>query len=104
MTGKNDSEDDSSPPTNEEIMERLEEISHDVHKFTLADYIKFIKSPRKMVLINFISGLARGLGIAVGITFLGAIFLLILIRMAEANIPVIGEFLARLIQVIQNHL
>jgi len=104
MTESGGEEPSQTEPSNAKLLERIEEISDDVQKFTMADYIKFIKSPRRMILYNFLAGLVRGLGIAVGITFLGAIFLLVLFRLAEANIPVIGEFLARLIRVIQTHL
>ena len=104
MSEPGEEEGSRKEPSNAKLLEKMEELSEDIQKFTVGDYIRFIKSPRKMILFNFLAGLVRGLGIAVGITFLGAIFLLVLIRMAEANIPVIGEFLARLIQVIQTHL
>ena len=63
----------------DEIMKKLEEISEWIQGLNLAEYIEMVRSPRRMLVINFVSGLARGLGIAIGATVLGAIFLIILL-------------------------
>ena len=73
----------------DEIMKKLEEISEWIQGLNLAEYIEMVRSPRRMLVINFVSGLARGLGIAIGATVLGAIFLIILLDLAESNIPLI---------------
>ena len=44
----------------------------------VAEYVSLINSPRKILWLNFIIGIARGLGIAIGATLLGAIVLMFL--------------------------
>jgi len=44
---------------------------------------------------------ARGFGIAVGFSLIGAIFVLFLGHLARLNLPIIGEFLADLARIIQ---
>ena len=51
-----------------------------------------------------ISGGARGIGAAVGITVLGAILLLILQDLARRNLPLIGDALAQIVSVVQRQL
>jgi len=63
-----------------------------------------VRSPGRMLVINFISGLARGLGIAIGATVLGALFLIILFDLAQSNIPLIAEFVARIIKIVETYL
>ncbi len=63
-----------------------------------------MRSPGRMLVINFISGLARGLGIAIGATVLGALFLIILFDLAQSNIPLIAEFVARIIKIVETYL
>ncbi|WP_226984195.1 DUF5665 domain-containing protein [Halothermothrix orenii] len=87
-----------------EIMEKLDEISDRLQKLNIAEYIELVRSPRRMLLINFIAGLARGLGVAIGATFLGAIFLVILFRLARLNLPLIGEYIARIVKIVQTYL
>ena len=88
----------------DEIMKKLEEISERIQVLNLAEYIEMFRSPRRMLVINFVSGLARGLGIAIGATVLGAIFLIILLDLAESNIPLIAEFVARIIKIVETYL
>ena len=86
------------------ILKKLDEISEKMQKFTLAEYKEMIESPWRMIFINFISGLARGLGVAIGATLLGAIFLVFLFRLASLNLPVIGQFIARIVKIVERYL
>ena len=88
----------------DEIMKKLEEISERIQGLNLAEYIEMVRSPRRMLVINFVSGLVRGLGIAIGATVLGAIFLIILLDLAESNIPLIAESVARIIKIVETYL
>lgn len=88
----------------DEIMEKLEELSERIQRINVAEYIELVRSPRRMLFLNFISGLARGLGIAIGATVLGAIFLIVLLRIAQSNIPLIAEFVAKIIKIVESYL
>lgn len=83
---------------------RMEDITERIEEIGIEDYFDLVKSPKKLLFTNFILGLARGLGFAVGATILGAIFLMVLFRLGELNLPVIGEFIARLIRIVQEFL
>lgn len=56
--------------------------------------------PRRMIWLNFLAGLARGFGIAIGLTLVAAGFLSILGRLAALNLPVIGRFIAELVRLV----
>lgn len=88
----------------EKVMEKLEEISRRTQESTIAEYVEMVRSPRRMIIINFLSGLARGVGIAVGATILGAIILIIMFRLGQMNIPIIGKFVARIVKIVQAYL
>ncbi len=70
----------------------------------IAEYVSLVNSPRKILWLNFIIGIARGLGIAIGATLLGALVLMILFRLAELNLPIIGEFIARMVIIVKDYL
>ena len=86
------------------ILEKLDNINERIQGITLAEYVEMIRSPKKMILINFLAGLARGFGIAIGATVLAAIFFIILIKIGQLNLPVIGKFIARIIKVVEAYL
>lgn len=90
--------------TLEKLSKQIEGLSENMHKMNVAEYIELMRSPKYMLYINFISGLARGLGIAVGATILGAVVLMLLFRLAELNIPFIGFFIAKVVKIVQTYL
>lgn len=87
-----------------ELTTRVEEMGDRIQKMNVAEYIELVRSPRYMIYINFISGLARGLGVAVGATVLGALVLMLLFRLADLNVPVIGFFIAKIVKIVQTYL
>lgn len=50
---------------------------------------------------DFLAGVARGFGVAIGFTLLGGIALMFLQRLAFSNMPVIGAFVADLLRIIK---
>ena len=60
--------------------------------------------PWRLVYLNLLGGLFRGLGTAVGFTFLGALIIYVLTRIFVPNLPLIGNFLGELVWIIQEHL
>jgi len=85
------------------IME-LQKLSRDLEKFNLAEYMELLNNPRRYLLVNFAGGIARGLGIAIGATLLAAVVFYILQRVVVLNLPIIGDFIAELIKIVNQHL
>lgn len=85
----------------EALENRLEKIATDLERMKLADYVDIMNNPRKLLYTNFIGGLARGLGTAIGVTALAAILFYILRQ--TVNLPLIGEFIANLLDIIDNY-
>jgi len=87
-----------------EILEKLQDVSERMKKMTIAEHIEMVRSPKRMIIINFIAGLSRGLGFAIGATVLGAIMITVLVRIASSNIPIIAEFVARIIKIVETYM
>jgi len=85
----------------EALQRKIEELSLNLERMKLAEYVELLNNPKRLLLINFISGLARGLGIAVGFTLLGALVLYILQRIVVLNLPVVSDFIADLVRLVQ---
>jgi len=54
-----------------------------------------------MLVTNFMAGLARGLGMAVGFTLLGAMVIYLLQLLARHNVPFIGEFISDIVRIVR---
>lgn len=104
---------DGSCPANEKIPEwedrrmlagQLDELSRNMEKFNLADYLSLLNKPGRYLMLNFLGGLSRGFGIALGFTILGALALWILQRLVLLNLPLIGDFIADLVRIVLTYL
>lgn len=86
------------------LIVRIAELSRKLEKYNLADYMNYLYNPRRYIVFNFLGGLFRGLGMALGFTILGALVLLILQRLVVLNLPVIGDFIAELVRIVLQYL
>ena len=84
--------------------ERLGELSLMLEKLKLADYLKHLGNIKRMMWVNFLGGVARGLGVAVGFTILGAFVLYLLQQSFLNNLPIIGEFIADIVEIANERL
>ena len=89
---------------NDPMAKRMEDMLSALERLQLAEYLRYLDDRKRMLRTQFLSGMARGLGMAVGFTVLGAIFVLLLNRLAQRNLPVIGDFLAQIVSIVQRRL
>ncbi len=83
---------------------RLARLSQDLEKFNLAEYISLLNNPRRYILVNFTGGMVRGLGFGLGATLLAALLIYILQRLVVLNLPLIGDFIAELVKIVNEQL
>ncbi|MCL6581218.1 MAG: DUF5665 domain-containing protein [Firmicutes bacterium] len=98
---------DDGPASEESVRSlawRLAEYTRHIENLNIAEYVALVRNPKRMFLLNFISGIGRGFGIAVGFTLLGALALGLLRYLVALNLPVIGGFIADLVRIVQDRL
>lgn len=88
----------------DDTIEKVDKLVKMLETMRIGDYIQLLQNRKKMMVINFLSGLARGVGTAVGFTILGAIVIYVLQRLVDLNLPLIGYYISQLIRIIQQHL
>lgn len=86
------------------LNEKIDELSINMEKMKLAEYVEMLNNPRRLLYLNFLQGIVRGFGTAVGFTVLAAIVIYFMQRIILINIPVIGEFIAELVEIVQMQL
>lgn len=84
----------------EELEQKTEELISRMEKLHLAEYVEVLQNPRRLWRLNFFAGIARGLGMAVGFTILGAIALYLLQKLVTLNLPLIGDFIADIVRIV----
>ena len=72
-----------------------------MERLGLAEYVRYADNRRRLFWNHFWGGVARGVGMAVGFTILGALLVLLLQDLARRNLPLIGDALAEIVRVVQ---
>lgn len=86
------------------LVEKIERLSVAMEKMRLAEYVHLLERPWRLMYINLIAGIARGVGIAIGFTILGALLVYLLRYVVAANLPGIGKFIAEVVRMVELHL
>jgi hypothetical protein len=69
----------------------------------LAEYVKLSQRTGKILWLNFISGVAKGLGFAIGATLVMAVFFKIIGYIISMNIPYLTELLKNILELVKSH-
>ena len=83
---------------------KLDEHIAVLERMHLPDYIRYLEDHRRFYRMHFLGGIVRGVGSAIGFTILGAALVWLLQDLAQRNLPVIGDFLADIVSVVQRRL
>ncbi|MDP2859674.1 MAG: DUF5665 domain-containing protein [Bacillota bacterium] len=86
------------------LIEKLEQLSLAVEKMKLAEYVDLLHRPKRLMYVNFLAGLARGIGSAVGWALLVALLVAILRNLVRVNLPLVGGYIADLVILVQSQL
>ncbi len=86
------------------LKHKIEQLGMAMEKMKLAEYVELLNRPARLFYINFLAGLARGLGMAVGFTILGALLIYSLRQLQVLNLPVIGGLIAEIVRIVQTNL
>lgn len=86
----------------EKYQELIKNIGIQLEKSKIGDYVDLMQNPIRIIILNFLGGISRGFGIAIGFTILGAIVLYSLQRLVMLNLPIIGGFVTEVVKLVQS--
>jgi len=78
------------------------QLSRRLEDSSVAEYVEFMRNPRRVIWSNFLAGMARGFGIAIGASVLTALFLYALSVVISLNIPIIGNLIAKIVKIVKD--
>lgn len=84
----------------DQLNDRIEQLAYYLEKARITEYVDLMQNIWKLLFVNFLIGLVRGLGIAVGFSILGAVVIYFLRRLVMFNLPLIGDFIAEIIKLV----
>lgn len=79
---------------------RIDSLLYMFERSRIMDYMILTDSRRRMFAINFIAGIGKGFGQAIGFSFLTGLVLYIVSKWV--NLPIIGEYIAEFLDMVDN--
>lgn len=88
----------------EEIHLLIQKLALLLEKSQIREFTNLMHSPRKLIWLNVLGGIGRGVGIAIGLTVITAVILYFLQLLGALNLPIIGDFIAEIVRIVQRQL
>lgn len=83
------------------LEQNIENLNNNLTKNNIIELSEILGNWKKLIWRNFISGIAKGVGIGIGFSIVTAIIIIILQRIITLNIPVISQYIADIIEIVQ---
>ncbi len=84
------------------LLKNLEQINNTLTKNNILEFTELLGNKKQLLIRNFMTGISKGIGIGIGFTILTAILVIILQKIVTLNIPVIGDYIADIIEIVRN--
>ncbi|NQT29036.1 MAG: hypothetical protein HQ596_00545 [Candidatus Saganbacteria bacterium] len=91
----------------------LKKINGNVHRLALSlecarldEYASMLSKPWRFFFLNFVLGIFRGVGFAIGMTIVAAFLLYILVKVLSnfVDIPIIGMYIAQIVEFVEQYM
>lgn len=86
-----------------DLKNKIDKISESIEKSNIMEMTYILGSKKEILKRNLIAGIARGVGIGIGVTLITAILIYILQKIILLNIPIIGDYITDIVQIVQNN-
>ena len=85
------------------LSKNVEKLNRMLQEQNMQELIYVLGSKKEIAKRNFWAGVSRGVGIGIGVTIITAILVIILQKIVTLNIPVIGEYIAEIVEIVERN-
>ena len=79
----------------------IEKLSEILEQGNFAELTYILGSKKEIIKRNLMAGIFRGVGIGIGVTIISAILVMLLQKIVTLNIPVIGEYISDIVEIVE---
>lgn len=83
------------------LYKSIEKLIEILEKSNVAEWSYILGSKKEIIKRNLIAGIFRGVGIGIGVTIITALLVMLLQKIVSLNIPIIGEFVSDIVQIVE---
>lgn len=85
----------------EELNKKIDHINYILSKNKILDLVELLGDRKKLFFRNLWSGIVKGIGIGIGVTVITAVLVIILQKIVMLNIPIIGEYISDIVDIVE---
>lgn len=86
------------------LSKKIDQLNQILEEKNIQEFIYILGSRKEIIKRNFYAGISRGVGIGIGVTIITAMLVIVLQRIVLLNIPVIGEYIAEIVEIVEKNL
>ena len=86
------------------LIRQIDRLNKNLLENNIIDIAQLLGNRKRLLITNLIAGISRGVGIGIGVTVISAALVIILQKIVTLNIPVIGEYIADIVDIVQKSL
>lgn len=79
----------------------IDDLTDTLEKGNLKELSYVLGNKKEILIRNLIAGIFRGVGIGIGVTVISALIVIILQKIVKLNIPIIGEYVTDIVEIVQ---
>ena len=83
------------------LEQAISELNRIMQEGNFVELSYLLGNKKEMFIRNFFAGISRGVGIGIGVTNITAVLVIILQKIVTLNIPIIGEYIADIVEIVQ---
>lgn len=79
----------------------VEELNRILQEGNFVELGYLLGNKKEIIKRNFLAGIFRGIGIGIGVTVITAILIIVMQKIVTLNIPIIGEYIADIVEIVE---
>lgn len=84
------------------INRKIDKINKTLEESNIIELSYLIGNKKEILKRNLIAGISRGVGIGIGITIITAVIVIILRKLIVLNIPIIGDYISDIVEIVES--
>lgn len=86
------------------INKKIEKLNKILEEKNIQEFLYILGSKKEIIKRNFLAGISRGIGIGIGVTLITSILVIVLQKIVTLNIPIIGEYIAEIVEIVEKNI
>ena len=83
------------------LEKKINELIEILEKSNFIELTYLIGNKKEVIRRNLLAGIFRGIGIGIGVSVISAILIILLQKIVTLNIPIIGEYIADIVEIVE---